>query len=153
MELEKIWHDLLSKCEKRYTLSEIEEIKKAYDFGVSHHKGKIRLDKTEYMTHPIGVSLILLDLNVDSVTIVSALIHETINHGGATKEEIETIKKYAFGVNEQLKVFWTECGVTFWWILNWNSADSQTALSYLPMRSVLTPADYWTAKTERNWIK
>lgn len=71
----------------------------------------------------------------------------------ATKEEIETIKKYAFGVNEQLKVFWMECGVTFWWILNWNPADSQTALSYLPMRSVLTPADYWTAKTERNWIK
>ena len=30
----------------------------------------------------------------------------------ATKEEIETIKKYAFGVNEQLKVFWAECGVT-----------------------------------------
>ena len=30
----------------------------------------------------------------------------------ATKEEIETIKKYAFGVNEQLKTFWAECGVT-----------------------------------------
>ena len=30
----------------------------------------------------------------------------------ATKEEIETIKKYAFGVNEQLKMFWAECGVT-----------------------------------------
>ena len=30
----------------------------------------------------------------------------------ATKEEIETIKKYAFGVNEHLKAFWTECGVT-----------------------------------------
>ena len=29
----------------------------------------------------------------------------------ATKEEIETIKKYAFGVNEQLKAFWSECGV------------------------------------------
>ena len=29
----------------------------------------------------------------------------------ATKEEIETIKKYAFGVNEQLKSFWSECGV------------------------------------------
>ena len=79
--------------------------------------------------------------------------YHAIDMKQATKEEIETIKKYAFGVNEQLKVFWTECGVTFWWILNWNSADSQTALSYLPMRSVLTPADYWTAKTERNWIK
>ena len=30
----------------------------------------------------------------------------------ATKEEIETIKKYAFGVNEQLKAIWAECGVT-----------------------------------------
>ena len=30
----------------------------------------------------------------------------------ATKEEIELIKKYAFGVNEQLKAFWAECGVT-----------------------------------------
>lgn len=30
----------------------------------------------------------------------------------ATPEEIESIKKYAFGVNEQLKAFWKECGVT-----------------------------------------
>ncbi|MPM99421.1 Phosphoribosylaminoimidazole-succinocarboxamide synthase [bioreactor metagenome] len=30
----------------------------------------------------------------------------------ATKEEIETIKKYAFAVNDVLKAFWTDCGVT-----------------------------------------
>ena len=30
----------------------------------------------------------------------------------ATSEEIETIKRYAFDVNEQLKAFWAECGVT-----------------------------------------
>ena len=30
----------------------------------------------------------------------------------ATKEEIETIKKYAFAVNEELKAFWKSCGVT-----------------------------------------
>lgn len=30
----------------------------------------------------------------------------------ATPEEIETIKKYSFLVNEQLKAFWKECGVT-----------------------------------------
>lgn len=29
-----------------------------------------------------------------------------------TKEEIETIKKYSFAVNEQLKAFWAKCGVT-----------------------------------------
>ena len=30
----------------------------------------------------------------------------------ATKEEIEKIKEYSFAVNEQLKAFWKECGVT-----------------------------------------
>ena len=30
----------------------------------------------------------------------------------ATAEEIETIKRYAFGVNDQLKAFWATCGVT-----------------------------------------
>ena len=29
----------------------------------------------------------------------------------ATKEELETIKKYAFAVNEQLRAFWQECGI------------------------------------------
>jgi len=30
----------------------------------------------------------------------------------AAKEEIDTIKEYAFGINNILKAFWTECGVT-----------------------------------------
>ena len=30
----------------------------------------------------------------------------------ATPEEIETIKKYSFAVNEELKAFWKECGIT-----------------------------------------
>ena len=30
----------------------------------------------------------------------------------ATKEEIETIKTYAFRINEELKAFWLTCGVT-----------------------------------------
>lgn len=30
----------------------------------------------------------------------------------ATPEEIETIKKYAFAVNDELKAFWKECGIT-----------------------------------------
>ena len=30
----------------------------------------------------------------------------------ATPEEIESIKKYSFAVNEELKAFWKECGIT-----------------------------------------
>ena len=35
-----------------------------------------------------------------------------INKYYALSEEIETIKKYAFAVNDILKAFWAECGVT-----------------------------------------
>ena len=89
MNKEKMWEELLEKCENLYKEEEIEKIKIAYNFASEKHFGKIRLNKTDYMTHPIGVALILIDLDVDSITIISALIHETINHAGATKEEIQ----------------------------------------------------------------
>ncbi len=88
---EKMFKDLIEKCEKIYSGEEISNIKKAYEFASEKHKGKIRLDKTDYMTHPLGVALILLDLDADSITVTASLLHETINHAGATKEEIENL--------------------------------------------------------------
>ena len=88
---EKMFEELVEKCEKIYSGEEISNIKKAYEFASEKHKGKMRLNKTDYMTHPLGVALILLDLDVDSITITASLIHETINHAGATKEEIENL--------------------------------------------------------------
>ena len=38
--------------------------------------------------------------------------YHTIALKATTADEIETIKKYAFGVNDLLKTFWKECGVT-----------------------------------------
>lgn len=69
--------------------SELEVIDRAYKFAYEHHKGKYRLNGDEYISHPLEVANIVLDLNVDYITIASALIHETVNHGGATIEEIK----------------------------------------------------------------
>ena len=91
MEINEIFNQLLETCAKIYTSEELDGIKKAYEFGCAHHQGKKRLNGTDYMTHPLGVTEILLDLNVDATTIMAALIHETINHAGATKEEIAEI--------------------------------------------------------------
>lgn len=91
MEINEIFNQLLEKCSKLYTSEELDGIGKAYQFGCEYHKGKMRLNGTDYMTHPLGVADILLDLNVDATTIMASLIHETINHAGATKEEIEEL--------------------------------------------------------------
>ena len=70
---------------------ELEIIEKAYQFANEHHKNKNRLNGDPYISHPLEVANIALDLNVDYVTISSALLHETINHGGATIEEIKDL--------------------------------------------------------------
>lgn len=84
---------LLNKLKDNFSEKELQEIEKAYFFAEEKHKGKMRLTNEPYITHPLNVALILSDLNVDKTTIVAALLHEVINNGDTTEEEIET----AFG--------------------------------------------------------
>ena len=91
LDLDREYHQFIDACASVFTGEEMHEIEKSYKFGLEKHKGKMRLNGTPYMAHPLGVALILLDLNVDAVTITASLIHETINHAGATKEEIESL--------------------------------------------------------------
>ena len=78
----------LDDCGLVFKTGEIELIKKAYDFAKLHHKKDYIYNNESLMAHSIGVSKILLDLSVDSTTIIASIIHETINCGDATKEEI-----------------------------------------------------------------
>jgi GTP pyrophosphokinase len=78
--------DLLKKLNSE---EDKEQVKKAYEFAEKVHKGMKRLTKDDYITHPLEVANIVMDLNVDVTTIVSALLHETINNGNVTKEELE----------------------------------------------------------------
>ena len=67
---------------------ELDVINSAYAFALEHHAGKKRLNGDDYITHPLEVANILVDLNVDYVTLAAALLHETINHTDATYNEI-----------------------------------------------------------------
>ena len=80
--------EFLNKVNKKYNKEEADIIKKAYDFACEKHMGKKRKTNEDFITHPVAVSNILLDLNVDYITVVSALLHETINHGNTTYDEL-----------------------------------------------------------------
>lgn len=84
------YEDLYAKVSKYINKSdELDMINKAYDFASKCHKNKKRLNGEDYVTHPLNVAYILTDLSVDYVTICAALLHETVNHGGASIEEIQ----------------------------------------------------------------
>ena len=68
-----------------------ETIKKAYEYAKEEHKGMHRLTGDDFITHPLEVCKILLDLNVDDTTLIAALLHEVINNDDKTKEDIEKV--------------------------------------------------------------
>ena len=62
-----------------------EKLNKAYDFAVKAHGNQ----KRAYSVHPIEVANILTDLKLDSATITTGLLHDTIEDTFATYETIK----------------------------------------------------------------
>ena len=63
-------------------------IKKAYEYACAEHKGMKRLSGEDFITHPLEVTKILLDLYVDDTTIIASLLHEVINNGNTTYDDL-----------------------------------------------------------------
>ncbi|NDF75162.1 MAG: bifunctional (p)ppGpp synthetase/guanosine-3',5'-bis(diphosphate) 3'-pyrophosphohydrolase, partial [Betaproteobacteria bacterium] len=66
-------------------------VKKAYNFAVDVHKNQKRLSGDPYISHPIAVAAILCDLKVDTATITTALLHDTIEDTEATYSEVNKL--------------------------------------------------------------
>lgn len=85
---EQIIADLIQLTETYLPPQSIERIQKAYDFANSHHAGQSRMSNQPYISHPLAVACTLAELELDSSTIIAALLHDTIEDCQVTKEEI-----------------------------------------------------------------
>ena len=70
----------------------------------------------------------------------------------ATREEIDLIKKYSFAVNEVLKSFWAECGVT---LVDFKLEFGKTADGQIVLADEISPdtCRLWDAKTHEKLDK
>jgi len=66
-----------------------ERLNKAYDFAVKAHSNQKRASGDPYSVHPIEVANILTELKLDSATITTGLLHDTIEDTFATYETIK----------------------------------------------------------------
>ena len=88
--MKDLYQELLDLCyENSYSSTEIDKIKKAYEYASNQHKGMKRKNGEDYISHPLNVAIIVANLNTDAETVVSALVHECIVHGNATYEDLE----------------------------------------------------------------
>ena len=81
--------ELINKVKGYNKFLNPEKLNKAYNFAIKAHKYQKRASGDPYSVHPIEVANILTDLKLDSATITTGLLHDTIEDTHATYETIK----------------------------------------------------------------
>lgn len=60
----------------------------AYNYGREMHEGQFRRSGEPYFTHPVAVAAILTEQKLDDATLITALLHDTIEDTKSTYGEV-----------------------------------------------------------------
>ncbi len=80
--------ELINKVKNYNKFLNPETLSKAYDFALKAHEKQKRDEGSPYIIHPIAVANILTELKLDSATIATGLLHDTIEDTHATYNTI-----------------------------------------------------------------
>ena len=81
--------ELINKVKSYNENADIDLIMRAYKMAEEHHKGQKRNSGEDYIIHPLNVSLILADMNMDTATIVAGLLHDVVEDTDVTLEDVK----------------------------------------------------------------
>lgn len=80
---------LFEKNLKKYlTSDQVVQVKRAYFFAEQAHYGQVRRSGEPYVTHPLAVAGVLAEMHMDHQSLMAALLHDTIEDTGVTKDDI-----------------------------------------------------------------
>jgi GTP pyrophosphokinase len=92
------YRSLLLACRHLRSPADRKKIRKAFDVALEAHKDIRRKSGEPYIYHPIAVAKIAaLDMGLDSMSVVCALLHDTVEDTYITLEDIENL----FGKKER----------------------------------------------------
>ena len=80
---------LVTAYRERHRRTDTALIEHTFDLARDAHREQVRRSGEPYITHPLGVALILADLGLDDVTIAAALLHDAVEDTSVTVEQIE----------------------------------------------------------------
>jgi guanosine-3',5'-bis(diphosphate) 3'-pyrophosphohydrolase len=81
-------NDILQRVSSYHPDPDLDIIKKAYVYSAKVHQGQLRSSGEPYLVHPLEVAGVLAQLKLDEASIVTGLLHDTIEDTLATKEEL-----------------------------------------------------------------
>lgn len=85
---EVLYEELIASVKKYHPSADISMIQKAYEVAREAHKDQKRKSGEPYIIHPLCVSIILADLELDKETIVAGLLHDAVEDTWMTTEEV-----------------------------------------------------------------
>lgn len=72
------WEQLLDKARANHLNLDFDKIKLALAFAEESHQGQYRKSGDDYIIHPVEVAKILMDMKMDTDTIVAGLLHDVV---------------------------------------------------------------------------
>ncbi|MBF8303473.1 MAG: (p)ppGpp synthetase SpoT/RelA, partial [Candidatus Dadabacteria bacterium] len=84
-------NDIVEKVTSYLPEADVEVIKRAYVYSAKVHAGQKRSSGESYLGHPLEVAGILADLRLDLSSVVTGLLHDTVEDTLATLDEIEAL--------------------------------------------------------------
>jgi guanosine-3',5'-bis(diphosphate) 3'-pyrophosphohydrolase len=86
--VEQLYTQLEEKVRALRPKDDLSQLEKAYRLTAEAHKGQTRESGEPYMVHPLNVTLILADMQMDMVCMVTGLLHDTVEDTKLTLDQI-----------------------------------------------------------------
>ena len=83
--------ELIGKVQTYNAGASVDVIQRAYAFSAEVHHGQRRLSGEPYLTHPLEVAGIIADMRLDTASVVSGLLHDTVEDTLTTIEQIRSV--------------------------------------------------------------
>ena len=81
--------DLRAVLERHADRLDLELIERAFRFSASAHRGQKRMSGEDFVSHSIGVALILAEQLLDSTSIAAALLHDVVEDSDVGMDDIQ----------------------------------------------------------------
>jgi len=86
--MDKLYSKIEAAMEKSGKQYDTGLIRSAYELAFRSHDGQLRKSGDPYITHPVAVTLILIEYGMDSETIAAALLHDVVEDTSVTLEDV-----------------------------------------------------------------
>ncbi|MDQ1467563.1 MAG: diphosphokinase / guanosine-3,5-bis(diphosphate) 3-diphosphatase [Actinomycetota bacterium] len=88
-QVDSVLQPLVDRYQARHPRADTSLIERAYSVARDAHFDQVRRSGDAYITHPVGVALVLADLGLDDVTIAAALLHDAVEDTPVTLSDLE----------------------------------------------------------------